>query len=401
VRGRRAGQRHRPRTPLTARFAARSTLAFAFGGSAASRIQHTSEILSLCYLPLGLWLLTRALAHASFRLGIAAGLAAGLMAAGRDQVALLGLYVLAGVVLADWIDAGRAGVRASIRPVVGFAVAAVIIAGVPVLLTAVLAADSNRPEIAYAAAATGSLHPAHLLTLAFPDLFATNSPQVGYWGPPSSAWGPTGLILAQNMGELYAGAIPLVALFGFGLVRGWLWTREIRFFTIALILGLLYALGRYTPVFRALYELLPGVALYRRPADATFLIGALLSIISGYLVHRFLSDPADRIRSSRLQRILAIGLAAAILATALVVALSVGNLDAAILPVLIGVGWAAVAVATLALARRVKATPIAANRTLALLSHMLSYATEKGERPDISWFTAKSITTESTDILSR
>ena len=82
--------------------------------------------------------------------------------------------------------------------------------------------------IAYAMAVRGSLHPAHLLTLAFSDLFATNSPQFGYWGPPSFPWGPTGLILAQNMGELYCGGIPLIALFGFGMVRGWLWAREIR-----------------------------------------------------------------------------------------------------------------------------------------------------------------------------
>src|SRR5439155_16798842 len=216
------------------------------------------------------------------RLGIAAGLAAGLMAADRDQVALLGLYVLAGVVLADWIGGGLPRLRASIRPLAAFAVTGATVAAVPVLLTALLAARSNRPEIAYAAATTGSLHPAHLLTFAFPDLFATNSPQVGYWGPPSSAWGPTGLILAQNMGELYAGAVPLVALLGFGVIRGYLWAREVRYFTIALAVLLLYALGWYTPVFRGLYELLPGVALYRRPADATFIIGVLTAILCGY-----------------------------------------------------------------------------------------------------------------------
>jgi hypothetical protein len=337
-----------------------AALTFAFGGSAASRIQHTNEILSLCYLPGALWLLTRALERASFRLGLAAGLAAGLMAAGRDQVALLGLYLLAGVVLADWIGGGARRVRAHIGPLAGFAVVGAMIAGIPVLLTAMLAAASNRPEIAYAAAATGSLHPAHLLTLAFSDLFATNSPQVGYWGPPSSAWGPTGLILAQNMGELYVGAVPVIAVLGFGLIRGHLWAREIRFFAIALVFALLYALGRYTPVFRALYELLPGVALYRRPADATFLIGALLSIISGYVVHRFLTDSAEPVRMTRLHWIGALGLAATALATAIGVALSAGRLHAAAIPIVIGVGWTAVAVAALVFARRVRARPFGA-----------------------------------------
>jgi hypothetical protein len=34
---------------------------------------------------------------------------------------------------------------------------------------------------------------------------------------------------------------------GFGVVRGLLWTREIRFFSVAMVLVLLYASGRYTP----------------------------------------------------------------------------------------------------------------------------------------------------------
>ena len=42
-----------------------------------------------------------------------------------------------------------------------------------------------------------------------------------------------------------------------------------------MLLMLLYALGWYTPAFRGMYEILPGVNLYRRPADAVFLIGAL------------------------------------------------------------------------------------------------------------------------------
>jgi hypothetical protein len=49
---------------------------------------------------------------------------------------------------------------------------------------------------------------------------------------------------------------------------------------------LLYALGAYTPAFHLIYDLMPAVALYRRPADATFVLVALVAIIAGYLVHR-------------------------------------------------------------------------------------------------------------------
>jgi hypothetical protein len=50
-----------------------AALAFAFGGSANSRLQHTGQIISLVYLPLTLWMLSRALERSSWRAGLAAG----------------------------------------------------------------------------------------------------------------------------------------------------------------------------------------------------------------------------------------------------------------------------------------------------------------------------------------
>ena len=65
---------------------------FAFGASAAWRIQHVGQILSLSFLPIASWLLLRALARRSSAYGFCSGVAAGLMAVGRDQVAYLGLW---------------------------------------------------------------------------------------------------------------------------------------------------------------------------------------------------------------------------------------------------------------------------------------------------------------------
>src|SRR5690242_17626491 len=50
-----------------------AALMFAFGGSAASRLQHTGEIISLSYVPIALWLAARTLDGASVRWGLAAG----------------------------------------------------------------------------------------------------------------------------------------------------------------------------------------------------------------------------------------------------------------------------------------------------------------------------------------
>ena len=95
-----------------------AAMAFALAGSANARMQHTGQIISVAYLPLVLWLGARALERSSWRAGLAAGALTGLMAIGRDQVALLSLYVLAGFVLAHWLMGAQplARMRASITP---------------------------------------------------------------------------------------------------------------------------------------------------------------------------------------------------------------------------------------------------------------------------------------------
>ena len=110
------------------------------------------------------------------------------------------------------------------------------------------------------------------------------------WGPPSKAFGVTDVYLAQNMGAIYTGAIPIVAILLFGLARGRLFAAEIRYQTFAALFFVLYALGWYTPAFRVFYDVLPGVDLYRRPADATFMIGLSVALLGGWLTHRYLTE---------------------------------------------------------------------------------------------------------------
>jgi hypothetical protein len=268
-----------------------AALAFGHGASMAWRIQHIGQVLSLAYLPITILCLDRALARRSVAYGVAAGVAAALIVLGRDQVALLSLYLLAG--FAAWrilaTDRPLQTARTNLLPLAAGAASAVIVFAIPVLLTVLFAAESNRPEIDYIGAGRGSLHPALLLTLVAPDAFGASGRMEEYWGPPSFAWSGTGLFIAQNVGELYIGAIPLLLILLAG-VRGQLWAREIRFFTIAAIAMLLYALGWYTPAFQVFYTLLPGISLYRRPADATFLVGALGAVLAGYAAHRLLTD---------------------------------------------------------------------------------------------------------------
>ena len=266
---------------------------FAFGAAMAWRLQHYGQVISLAYLPFALVFLKRALEQQSAGYGLAAGVVAGCIVAGRDQVALLEVYVLAGFVLAYWISASddlMSALRHSVAPLAAGAGGGIAVALVPVVLTVLLAGQSNRPEIDLEGAGRGSLHPALLLTALVPQLYGAAGGMEDWWGPPSFSWTGTDLFTAQNVGECYIGGIALVMLV-WAAARGLLWAAEIRFYSIALAASLLYALGWFTPVFHVMYLVLPGVSLYRRPADAVFLIGGLGAIVAGYGLHRCLSAP--------------------------------------------------------------------------------------------------------------
>ena len=267
-----------------------AALCFAFGAAAAWRVQHVGQVLSLAYLPMAFVCLDRSLRRQSLGYGLCAGVFAGLMVLGRDQVAMLGCYLLAASILRHWLGRRDAIVR-SLPPLSLATIAGALIAALPLIMSALFAAQSNRPEIDLEGAGRGSLHPAHFLTLFIADLYGSSGPQAEVWGPPSFVWNWTGIFLAQNMFVMYCGALPILLI----LTRVTkLWRRDIRPFTIATLFLLTYALGWYTPLFALYYKLMPGVALYRRPADALFLIGAGTGILAGYALHRLLSD--DRAR---------------------------------------------------------------------------------------------------------
>ncbi len=268
-----------------------AALVFAFGAAASWRIQHVGQVMSLSYFAVTLWLMSRALARRSVWYGLLAGFVAGLMILGRDQVALVGCYTLAGLTVAAWLQSGypMRAIAHTLKPLLAMALSVIITAAVPILFTLMLAAQSNRPTIDLDGAEKGSLHPASLLTLLIANVFGAAGPLENFWGQPSPTWnghfGNVDLFLARNMSVAYIGALPLLAILCVGILRGRAWDPAIRAIAIAVALMLVYALGRYTPVFQALFTVLPGVSFYRRPADVLFNFGALAAILAGYCVH--------------------------------------------------------------------------------------------------------------------
>ncbi len=337
-----------------------AALGFSFGAAMAWRLQHYGQVLSLAYLPFALIFLNRALKRKSLGFGLAAGVVAGFIVAGRDQISLLIVYLLAAWVIVWWVglrERGQ-GFVSSLAPLAAGAVGGLAVALVPVVLTALLAGQSNRPEIDFIGAGRGSLHPALLLTAVAPHLYGAAGPMADFWGPPSFAWTGTDLFTAQNVGQSYIGALPLLLLV-WGAVRGQLWAREVRFYSVALVVMLLYGLGWYTPFFRVAYEVVPGLSFYRRPADAVFLIGGLGSIVAGYVLHRLLGSPyGERSYGSVAATF---GVVIALLAVCLAVAWRLDRLEPAVVPLSMALGSFAVVTAAVAGANSIRhIRPVAA-----------------------------------------
>ena len=223
-----------------------------------------------------------------------------LMAVGRDQVAFLLCIALVGAVarqafrsgaMATWL-ASRARVLAI---AFGGALALLI---VPILLTLQLLHVSNRPGIAFGRALEGSLDPINLVTLIAPNVFGSLDRIYDYWGPGVGTVTGTDWT-DRSIDYLFAGTLPTVLLVWHGLAGGRLLERGARYFAIVLATATVYALGRHTSGFGLVFDWLPGVSMYRRPADASFLMNVALAFAGGYLLHRFVEEGLPRFQALR------------------------------------------------------------------------------------------------------
>lgn len=269
---------------------------FMLGGPAASRLQHTGIILSYAYFPLAVLLLEVALERASLFYAALFGAAAALMALGRDQVAFLCCFTLLFITI---FEAARPGARLpwlkrrwGVLALAGVIGAAILV--VPSLLTMQFLADSNRPGISYGVAAAGSLAPVNFMTMLAPNFFGSLNWTYDYWGPGYETTAtPDHTDRAINY--LFIGSLPALLLVWHGLAGGRLLRRGLAHFGLAGLVALLYSVGRSTPFFSFVFDALPGVQLYRRPADATFLLNFAFAVCAGYLLHRFIGEGLPRL----------------------------------------------------------------------------------------------------------
>ena len=137
-----------------------------------------------------------------------------------DQVAYLAALFFVGFVVDHWLAARRASAPRSlpiVKPLAAASIAGALIIAVPILLTVLFAESSDRAAFPYTEATRGSLHPASLLTL--PGRRPVQPGLRGaLLGPLQRCLGSAKrLFLSPNMSQLYAGALPMLAILIFGI----------------------------------------------------------------------------------------------------------------------------------------------------------------------------------------
>ena len=332
-----------------------AALVFMLGGSATARLQHTGMIFSYGFFPLAFWLLEEAMDRRSYRYGVLFALSAAMMVIGRDQVAFLcALTLIALAAQRVWCAPqplpylkSRLGLLLSMGLLGGALLA------VPVVLTMQFLATSTRPSFGFGVAAMGSLPPESLATILFGNVFGSLRWTYDYWGPDWHSLSE-GTWTDRATNYLFVGTIPALLFLWHGVAGGRLFAREFRFFLVLGLVALFYALGRYTPGFEVIFDHLPGVNLYRRPADATFVINIALAFAAGYLVHRYATDGLPKWSRASLGPmhamlpLLAFSLLVAAIASALVFAIRGGHVSSALTEIGMGLAAASVAIGVIA-----------------------------------------------------
>lgn len=356
----------RARWPLPASVLA--AVLFMLAGAAAGRLQHTGIILSYGLFPPALLTLQLAMQKRSIVLALCFAAVAATLALGRNQVALLLCYVLIAAALAEIATAARPVryLRERLPVLATMLVAGTVLLAVPLLLTLQFAALSNRPGELLGEALKGSLYPANLATLAVADIFGTHG---SYWGPNGASL-PDVAHTDDSFNYLFVGWVPLMLLLWLGVAGGGAWRPGRRLLAVVLALALLFMLGRYTPLFSLAFQYVPGIDMFRRPADASFVFSAVLALLCGHLLSDYMRDGLPKGRALALA-LLAVAASTAVVAAIAFSASSEHGLDATAalakvvaIPLLI---VAALARARTASARAIVATALAVTAVAELM----------------------------------
>jgi hypothetical protein len=329
---------------------------FMFGGAASGRLQHTGIILSYGLLPLALLLLQLALGRCSLTLAAVFAIVATGVALGRNQTALLLCVFLVAAAGAEVLGSTQPVAYLRQRSGVLLMMVAVGIGLliVPMLLTLQFAQLSNRPAESLDEALKGSLYPANLATLAIANVFGTHG---SYWGPGAATL-PQVALTDDSENYLFVGVVPVLLLLWLGIAGGGAWRQGRRLMASTLVITCLFMLGRYTPLYEFAFRFAPGIDLFRRPTDASFLFGIALAFLAGQCLNDYLREGIPHCRA--LPAAMAGSATAIVVGSAVAFSARTGHAADAAREVLVAGAMTALAVLILLSARRPRARFVAA-----------------------------------------
>lgn len=284
------GYGHRHGWPAAASVLAAAV--FMLGGVVSGRLNHVGIILAFGLFPLAFLLLEIAFDRRSWLASIAFGVVAGMIAVGRTETPMI-LSVILVALAARHLFTQPQPLRytASRLPMlIVMGVVALALLAVPMLLTVQFANYSNRPHITLDIALLSSLYPVNFANFFAPNVLGSLEPaSLGDWGPSHGTRpGIDGTDRAFNY--MFAGSLTALLFVWHGLAGGRLVASGRRIFTVIAALALLYAIGRYSPVFPLMFEYVPGISLFRRPVSGLFIFVLALAYLSGYLVSDYVKQ---------------------------------------------------------------------------------------------------------------
>lgn len=176
-----------------------------------------------------------------------------------------------------------------------FVITGISLSAVQLLPTFELTRYSVREALSYEWVSTFSLPPENLITLLLPDLFG-NMLNVPYWGK-NYLWEMS----------VYLGVIPLAMVAAGILLER---SKYVFIFSLIAAISLIIALGKYTPLLMALYNYVPGFAVFRGLSKFVFIFAFASSMIAGYGLEKVISLAQEK--SPKIQHVPSILVATAV-----------------------------------------------------------------------------------------
>ncbi|PYV18548.1 MAG: hypothetical protein DMG21_04565 [Acidobacteria bacterium] len=277
-----------------------AALFFALSGPLLSTGNFYNHAAAAAWMPWVLVAADRVLIHRAVRAWVILALVVSVQFLAAEPVTWMASLVLAAAYLvvgaqglAPLLGNARLLTRQAVRLLAGFALAvmaALALAAVQLFPALELLHHTRRSlGISLEEATFWSLHPLQLIEFIVPDFFGSPFPPLTKWKEVLNGINDPYLV------SLYSGFIPL-----FLALAGWRFSRDRRsWFTLGgFSILLLFAFGRFTPVFAWFFKILPVMRLVRYPVKLV-VPATLLAAISAGWGYEALRRPLEGFRARR------------------------------------------------------------------------------------------------------